>query len=152
MSKFSINFLSGTASSTPLVSPPWPGALDGALQGTLMQERPGHSNNNPWSWVRLWQETAACWQRPLPSPAPGLSHLCSPVQKRGFFFYSFLWDLHHSAMSPTNPGQGRFNMYANTWNPPNRGLHTDVFHCTTLHVRTHTAEPHGTEISLLSLP
>lgn len=130
MSKFSIHFLSGTASSTPLVSPPWPGALDGALQGTLMQERPGHFNNNPWSWVRLWQETAACWQRPLPSPAPGLSHSCSPVQKRGFFFLLLSLGFASLSHEPNKPRTRWIYHVCQHMEPTQEGL---AHRCVSLH-------------------
>lgn len=95
--------------------------LNGALQGKTMQERPGHFNTNPWRWVRLWQKIVAHWQRPLPSPAPGGAgaepFMLTSADNRTFF-YSFLWDWHCSAMSPTQ-NQDKVDL---TWMAPS-GTH-----------------------------
>lgn len=56
--------------------------------------------------------------------------------KKGIFFFLLL-SLEFALLSHEpnrKPGQGGFNMYANIWNPPKRGWHTGVFHCTTLSV------------------
>lgn len=133
MSKCSINFLSGTA---PLVSPLWPVALDGAVQGKSTRKGQGiltPTHEGGWDYgkklSRLTEIISISCTRAEP-------FMLTSAEKSIFLLLSLGFAL-VSHEPNTKPGETGFNMYANIWNPPKRGWHMAVSHCTTLHVRTH---------------